>query len=228
MITARLLLFDPYFLYLPFFFFLELQWNPDLVFLAHLRNCEKRLLASSHLSVFLCPSKWNNSASDGWIFHVIWCWIIFWKSFEKIQVSLKSEKHNRYFFSEDQCTFLIISRLVLLRMRNVSDKSCRSDQNTHFCSITPPPQSKKILLLWGNVGKYCRVRQATDDSVAHVQFMLYTWGYKYTLIYSTYCFSTGTVVALMRLSVTLHIHFLSHPAFSDFFLWWWWGCFPLY
>jgi len=33
---------------------------------------------------------------------------------------------------EDQYTFLIISRSVLLRMRNVSDKSCRENQNTHF------------------------------------------------------------------------------------------------
>jgi len=33
---------------------------------------------------------------------------------------------------EDQYTFLIISRSVLLRMRNVSDKSCTENQNTHF------------------------------------------------------------------------------------------------
>jgi len=33
---------------------------------------------------------------------------------------------------EDQYTFLIISRSVLLRMRNVSDKSCRENQNTLF------------------------------------------------------------------------------------------------
>jgi hypothetical protein len=28
--------------------------------------------------------------------------------------------------------FLFISRLILLRMRNVSDKSCTENQNTHF------------------------------------------------------------------------------------------------
>jgi len=28
--------------------------------------------------------------------------------------------------------FLIISRSFLLRMENVSDKSCRENQNTHF------------------------------------------------------------------------------------------------
>jgi hypothetical protein len=33
---------------------------------------------------------------------------------------------------EDQHTFFIISRSVLLRMRNVSVKSCRENQNTHF------------------------------------------------------------------------------------------------
>jgi hypothetical protein len=33
---------------------------------------------------------------------------------------------------EDHQTFFIISRLILLRMRNVSDKSCRENQNTHF------------------------------------------------------------------------------------------------
>jgi len=33
---------------------------------------------------------------------------------------------------EDQYTFFIISRPFLLRMRNVSDKSRRENQNTHF------------------------------------------------------------------------------------------------
>ena len=33
---------------------------------------------------------------------------------------------------EDRYAFLIISRSVLLRIRNVSDKSCLENQNTHF------------------------------------------------------------------------------------------------
>jgi len=33
---------------------------------------------------------------------------------------------------EDQYTFLIISRTVLLRMRNISDKVCRENLNMHF------------------------------------------------------------------------------------------------
>ena len=33
---------------------------------------------------------------------------------------------------EEQYTFMIISRSVLLRMKSVSDKSCIENQNTHF------------------------------------------------------------------------------------------------
>ena len=33
---------------------------------------------------------------------------------------------------EDQYTFLIKSRPILLRMKNVLDKSCRENQNKHF------------------------------------------------------------------------------------------------
>jgi len=33
---------------------------------------------------------------------------------------------------KDQYTFFIISRSLLLRVRNVSDKSCTENQNTHY------------------------------------------------------------------------------------------------
>jgi len=33
---------------------------------------------------------------------------------------------------EDQYTFMVISRLVFLRMRNISDKICRENENTYF------------------------------------------------------------------------------------------------
>ena len=33
---------------------------------------------------------------------------------------------------EDLCTFTIISRWIVVIMRNFSDKSCREIQNTHF------------------------------------------------------------------------------------------------
>ena len=33
---------------------------------------------------------------------------------------------------EDLCTFMIISGLILLIMRNISDKSCKVNKNTRF------------------------------------------------------------------------------------------------
>jgi len=43
---------------------------------------------------------------------------------EKIKVSLKYDKNNGS-LQEDQNAFFIIAHLILLGMRNVSDKSCR-------------------------------------------------------------------------------------------------------
>ena len=39
---------------------------------------------------------------------------------------------------------------------------------------------RKSCHLWENVEKYCRVGQATDGNMVHMQCMLDTWGYKYT------------------------------------------------
>ena len=76
---------------------------------------------------------------------------------------------------EDQYTFLITSRSFLLRMRNVSDKSCRENQNTSFVFSTlssPPP--RKLCRLWDKVKECCRSGQATGDSVAYAHCMLDT------------------------------------------------------
>jgi len=51
--------------------------------------------------------------------------------------------------------------------------------------------------------KYYRAGQATDNNMAHVHYMLDTYGYKHTLsICNTYCFSTATTVARKRINVT--------------------------
>jgi len=73
-----------------------IQWvHFDSHILARSQNCEKRLLASSCLSVRL--DAWNNSRSHCADFHVTWYLNIFRKSVEKMEVSLKSDKNNRYF-----------------------------------------------------------------------------------------------------------------------------------
>ena len=90
----------------------------------------------------------------------------------------------------------------LRRTRNVSDRSCRENQNTlFFGSINIFP--RKLCRLWDNVEKYCRAGQVTDDNMAHAHCMLDTKEYKYTLVIcNTYCLSAETTVARTRLNVT--------------------------
>jgi hypothetical protein len=54
------------------------------------------------------------------------------KSLEKIQVEDWSLSGILGTLLEDICTIMIVSHQVLLRMRNVSDNSCRENQTTHF------------------------------------------------------------------------------------------------
>ena len=99
-----------------------------------------------------------------------------------------------------------ISCWILLRMRNVSDKSCRENQNTHFMFSN---SFWKLCCLWDNGEKYCRPRQATDDNITR-RMHTACWITKatYTLrIWNTYCFSMTTMVMWTCLNVTF-IHLL--------------------
>jgi hypothetical protein len=74
---------------------------------------------------------WNNFAPTGRSFMKFDIWVFFENLLRKFELdynltSITGTLH------EDQCTCVIISRSVLLRMRNVSDKSCRENRNTHF------------------------------------------------------------------------------------------------
>jgi len=64
-------------------------------------------------------------------YHGVWYFSIFWKSVKKTQVSLKSDK-NSGSLTWRPMYILIISCWFLLIMRNVSDKSCRENQNTFY------------------------------------------------------------------------------------------------
>ena len=65
--------------------------------------------------------------------------------------------------------FVIISLWFLFRMRNVSDKSCRENQNTHFMFSNFFSQNCTVYeILWKNM---VTARQATDDNIIwHMQF----------------------------------------------------------
>ena len=61
---------------------------------------------------------------------------IFQKSVNKLQVSLKLDK-NKGYLHEDKYSFVIVSRPFLLRMRKISGRNCRENQNTHFIFSNP-------------------------------------------------------------------------------------------
>ena len=138
----------------------------------HAQSCEKlRLLASSCLAVRMeqIGSHWTD-------FHEIWYLIIFWKKkLVKIQVWLKSDKNNGHFSWRYTRLYGFdhISRSFLLRMKNVSHKSCTKNQNTHFL-FSNFFFLRKSCRLWDNVEKYCRAGQARDGNMAHAYCMLDT------------------------------------------------------
>ena len=84
--------------------------------------------------MFVCASEWNNSASTGWIFIKFYIRVF---SEKKKNLSRILKFHSNLTritgtLHEDQYTiFFIISRSVLLGIRNVSEKSCRGNKNTN-------------------------------------------------------------------------------------------------
>ena len=79
----------------------------------------------------VCPSVrqsgGNNSAPTERIFMKFHIRVFFQKSVEKIQVLLNMTIAGT--LHEDLRTLMIISRLIRLRMINVSDRNCRDNQN---------------------------------------------------------------------------------------------------
>jgi len=89
---------------------------------------------------------------------------------------------------EDVGTFMIY-RLILLIMRNVSDKLCRQIQNWHFC-VQKHFFFLKSCRLWDNVGKHGRGRQATDDDIRR-RWRFACWITKATNTHSKYVILIG-------------------------------------
>jgi hypothetical protein len=90
---------------------------------------QKRPLASSRLSV--CPSIWNTLASTGRIIMKFNISIFFYNLLRNFMYYLNLTQITGTLF-EDQYTFLIISRSVLLSWRNTLDQNCRENRNTFY------------------------------------------------------------------------------------------------
>ena len=122
-----------------------------------------------YLSVYLTAlrSAWNHSALAGRIVMKfdIWIYFFFFKSIEKIQVSLKSDKNNGNFIWRPIYIYDHIS-LISSSNKNVFQAKVlrsRESQNTHFMSNNSFCQ--KSCRLWDTVEKHGRARQATDDNI---------------------------------------------------------------
>ena len=108
---------------------------------------------------------------------------------------------------EDLCIFLITSRSVLLKMRNVLDKSCRETQNTHIMFNSFFFENRAVYeIIWKNAeGAGHRWQYGVCSLHAgYVRLKIHT-----LRLCNTHCFSTTTVVAWTRLIVTLHAHCIS-------------------
>jgi hypothetical protein len=97
---------------------------------------------------------------------------------------------------------MIISRWMLLGMRNVARIICRKIKTYILYSISPPP--RKSCNLWDNVEKCGTARQATYDNIIQRTCIAW-WIIKATdshSEYDNYCYSTITAVTRTCLNAT--------------------------
>jgi hypothetical protein len=112
---------------------------------------EKQLIVRDQKSLLLCRNQILGKSANLWNRLLALSWLSarnilattgqicmkfdIWGFFENLSRKFKFHQNWTRIKStlhEDQYTFLVISRSVLLRMRNVSDTGCRENQNTHF------------------------------------------------------------------------------------------------
>jgi hypothetical protein len=101
-----------------------------IAFLSHLSENYEMWRTDFVLSFRL--STCASSAPNGRIIMKFGIWVFFESLSPKFKSHYNLTTMTGTLHAADRYTFLIISRSVLLRMRNVSDKSCRENQNTHF------------------------------------------------------------------------------------------------
>jgi hypothetical protein len=143
-------------------------------------------------------SVWLEQLGSHWIdFREIWYLTIFWKSVKNIQ-GLKSDKMMGA-LHEDLYTH---RSCWILRMWNVSDKSCRENQNIHFMFTNCFSENNAV---YGIMWKHTVEQDRQQMTIQGMHFE--SWINKATDTYS-HCFSTATGVMQFHLGVTLYIHCL--------------------
>ena len=102
---------------------------------------------------------------------------------------------------QDVSTFLTISRLIFLKLRNVLDRHCRENENTHFMFNNFFSENCTV---YDNV-KRRSADQGTTNDVTTWRIRVASWITKAIRtyaqactdkpIYNTYCFFTATMVS---------------------------------
>jgi hypothetical protein len=103
-------------------------------------------------------SVWNSSTPTGRVFVKF----DIWEFFENMSQKFKLRWHLTSLtgtLREDVCTFMIISRWILLKMRNFWIKLQRKWKHTFYEYFQNFFSLRKLCRLWENVGKYTRARQ---------------------------------------------------------------------
>ena len=138
--------------------------------LRRFRITEKNCYYLLHFCLSVHPSSWNNSAPN-WRISMRFDICIFFENVRKIQVTLKSDKNSRY-FAWRPIEFMTISRPVLFRMKNDSEKFVEKIK-THILMFNNLFSQKSYYLL-DKVIKYRTAGQVTDDNMARALCMLDT------------------------------------------------------
>jgi hypothetical protein len=161
---------------------LSLQW--EILFWGAFA---KLLKATTSFFMSVCPFQCNNSAPTGHVFTEFYIWAIFENlsgkyKFHKILIWITGILHVDHF------KFRIVSRWILLRTRNVSDKCCRESPSTHsmFSNFF---FFRKSYHLWDYLAQYRTAGLATDDNI--IRRMRISWTIKATNTHSEYIILTA-------------------------------------
>ena len=100
--------------------------------LRRVRNISKSDYLHHHVCPHVLPQGKSRLPPEG--FHEIWYLLVYWKSVRKLKF-YENLTRIAGTLHEDQYVFFIISRLFLLRMRNVSNEGCRVNRNENLVPI---------------------------------------------------------------------------------------------
>jgi hypothetical protein len=135
--------------------------NVKLVYCCRVGRLVRETAKNDYWLRHVCPSVITRLPQDRYLLNLIFEYFfenLSWKfKFRESLVQLTCTVHD------DQCTFSIISRSFILRIRNVSDESCRENQNTHFTfgNLFFPENRTFYEIMWKNIVQPDRQPQMT-------------------------------------------------------------------